>query len=500
MPRRVLAILETQLRAHLGGQLIPFAALLALGALMAALCLLVRTDLSPFGYALFTLFSSAGLVAMTLLGEYGTILRADPAAAWAESLPATELERRLGHGLAVLAVLAITTTGVLLPALLLAPGEMGWEQRAGLLVAGLGLSLALGAFLLAIQVVLGARGEGLLVVIQTVLVVGAVVGLLRAASLPPVIAEIESGARAWPAILSWMPPAWYAGMVAERPMSATLPSTPLVLLATLAALALLFGLPRAPQERARSTKTLLTRALTPFRFLARRFWVSSAERGPFELVYDALPLEREFVLRTYPMIGLPLAFLVAGTRGAGGDKIEDLLALLLFTPAIYLPILLAQVPATASHGARWMLDTAPIPPGAIRGGTIKALAVRFLLPLYVALTALSWSLAGPAFALRLAIPGALFTFYCLRILYPRCVLDLPLSTDPETIEVKHDWTGLLITLAAFLTLFALLARRFVTDAPRALILIAVMVAVEVVVDRAQRRPRSGIAVTNENES
>ncbi len=36
------------------------------------------------------------------------------------------------------------------------------------------------------------------------------------------------------------------------------------------------------------------------------------ERGTFDLVWDALPLEREFVLRTYPMFGIPLAFLVAG--------------------------------------------------------------------------------------------------------------------------------------------------------------------------------------------
>lgn len=476
----------------------PFAALLALGSLTAAMCLLVRGDLASFGYALFTLFGSAGLVALTLLGEYGTILRVDPAAEWAQSLPASELERRLGHGLAVLSLLSITTIGVLLPALLLAPGEMGWGARGVLLLAGLGLSLALGALLLAIQVGLGARGEGLLVVIQTGLVIGAVVGLLRAASLAPLVGELERGVREWPVALSWLPPVWYAGVVGPRPEGAMLPSTPLVLVATLSALVLLFALPRAPQDRARSTVTLLTRALFPFRSLASRFWIEREERGAFDLVYDALPLEREFVLRTYPMIGLPLAFLVAGARGSGGEKIEDLLALLLFTPAVYLPILLAQVPATASPGARWMLDTAPVPPEAIRNGTIKALAVRFLLPLYLALTALSWSLAGAAFALRLAIPGALFTFFSLRILYPRCVLDLPLSTDPEKIEVKHDWTGLLVSLAALLTLFALLARRFVTDAPRALLLIAALVVAEVIVDRMQRRARHDIS-TNEQE-
>jgi hypothetical protein len=187
------------------------------------------------------------------------------------------------------------------------------------------------------------------------------------------------------------------------------------------------------------------------------------------------------------MIGIPLAFLVAGARGQGGETMRDLLALLLFTPAIYLPVLLAHVPATSSPEARWLLDTAPISPGAIRGGAIKALAVRFLLPLYIALALLAWSLAGPGFALRLAVPGALSTLICLRILYPRCALDAPLSTAPKEIEVKHDWTGLLITLAAVLTLLALFAQRAVTDVPRTLGLIAALWGIEALLSRARDR-------------
>ena len=491
MFRRVLALLEARLRAHLGGEVVPFAALLAQGSLVGALCLVVRGDLDSFGYSLFVLFSSAGLVALTLLGEFGSLLRADPAAAWSESLPATGPERRLGHGLAVLTLLGLLTLGVMIPAALLAPGEMTWAARGLLLAAGLGQSLALGAALLACQAALGGRVEGLLVLLQTALVVIAVAGLLRAPSLAPFVADIASGQAPWPTGLNWMPPAWYAGAVAQAPAGAELLAPVLLVLGTLAALTLLVFLPPAAGRVGRRSETLLARALAPFRALAARWWVRSEERGIFDLVYGALPLERDFVLRTYPMIGIPLAFLVAGARsagGEGGERMGDLLALLLFTPAVYLPVLLAQVPATASPRARWLVETAPVSEAAIRGGAIKALAVRFLLPLYIALGGLAWVYAGLGFAVRLAIPGALVTLAALRILYPRCTLAPPLSVSSEEIEVRHDWTGLLISIAALLTVLAVAVQRYATGLPRTLALIGALLCVEWFVEaRTSRR-------------
>ena len=483
MSRRILAILGARLRAHLGGELIPFAALLAQGSLVAVLCLLVRSELSPWGYSLFALLSSAGLVALTLLGEFGTLLRADPAAAWSEALPASALERRLGHSGAVLVLLLVLTLGVMIPAVLLAPGEMTWLQRGGLLAAGLGQSLAIGSTLLAVQALLGDRIEGLLVLLQTLLVVGAVTGLLRAPAMGPAVAAIESGEAEWPLLLSWTPAAWYAGAVAAAPAAASLPGTAVLVLITALALVLLALLPPAPHEVFRRARTPLAMALSPLRALATRSWVRPTERGIFDLVYDALPLERDFVLRTYPMFGIPLAFLVAGARGSGGRELDDLLALLLFTPAVYLPVLLAHVPVTSSPEARWLVECAPVSPRALENGAIKALAVRFLLPLYLALAVLAAAFAGPFFALRLALPGALFTLLALRILYPRCALGVPLSTRASEIEVRHDWTGLLITLAALLTVLALFAQRYVIDVPRTLGLVAVLLVIEYVQNR-----------------
>jgi hypothetical protein len=222
--------------------------------------------------------------------------------------------------------------------------------------------------------------------------------------------------------------------------------------------------------------------------------VRASERASFDLVFDALPLEREFVLRTYPMIGIPLAFLVAGARGETGAGRDGLLAVLLFTPPTYLPILLAHVPATASPRARWLLETAPLPDSSIANGALKAVAVRFLLPLHAFLFALAWSQVGFGFALRLALPGALLSLIVVRRLYPMCVSDLPLSVAANEIESKMDWTGILLTLAVALTIVAVLAFKYITSVPIGIGVCAVLLAIELALDRAASRSiREGAA-------
>lgn len=473
------------MRAHLGGELIPAAALLAQGALVGTLALMVRNDLSSWGFALFTLSMSAGLVAMTLLGEFGSLLRSDPAAAWSEALPASAFERRAGQAVAVLVLLFALSVGVLVPASLLAPASMTLVERLALLAASGAQAVALGSALLSAQSLFGQRIEGVLVLLQTLLVIGAVTGLLSAPGMVPSALAIETGEVPWPGWLSAFPPSWFTTLVAPVPESSVLPAAPWILFGSLLSLALLFGLPQAKDDRSRRSRTLLTLALAPLRALANKIWVKPSERGSFDLVYDALPLERDFVLRTYPMIGIPLAFLVVGTGGEGGQGLLDLLALLLFTPAVYLPVLLAHVPVTATPEARWLIECSPVSESAINNGAIKALAVRFLIPLYIVLTLLAVYFAGPFFALRLAIPGALITMISLRLLYPRCALAPPLSTAADQIEVRHDWTGFLLTLAVGLTLVAICAQRLVTDIPKTLGLVALLVLIEVMLSRSQ---------------
>lgn len=479
--------MNARLRAHMGGELVPFAALLAQGSLVGAMALMVRNSLDPWGFSLFALTISAGLVALTLLGEFGSLLRRDPAARWSEALPATAMERRLGHSLAILALLGVLSCSVLLPAILLAPPEMDWGARFSLLGAGVAQAVAIGSCLLLVQVMFGERVEGLLVLLQTLLVIGAVAGLLNAPALAPSIRAIALGEAPWPSLLGWVPSSWYAGLGGTPPAGAPLPPNWAVGLGTLVGLGLLAFLPPAPEVLARKTQGAVPSLLSPLRTLATGRWVRREERGSFDLVYDALPLEKDFILRTYPMIGIPLAFLLVGADGEGGEAMDDLLALLLFTPAIYLPVLLAHVPVTNSPEASWILETAPVQPADIENGAIKALALRFLLPLYLVLAGLAFFFGGAHFTLRLAIPGMILTLTSLRLLYPRCALALPLSTSADQVEVRHDWTGFLLTLAVGLTIVAIGVQRLVHSPAQVAGVIAVLLVIDALVARAGRR-------------
>jgi len=315
-----------------------------------------------------------------------------------------------------------------------------------------------------------------------VLVGGIVLGCVIGPRLVPALVGVHSPAEG-STLLAGLPSAWFATSLATHEVlgAAWSSSAGIAIAASAAILAF------APQATVveGQRRGWLSIALDPLRRLVARLWVRRDERGAFDLVFDALPLEREFVLRTYPMIGLPLAMLVTGARGPGGPEREALLAVLLFSPAIYLPVLLVHVTATSSPDARWILEGAPVSRAAIDNGALKALAVRFLVPLYAVLFAFAWAQAGLDFAARLAPAGFLVTLILMRKLYALCVTDLPLSVEPGSIQAKMDWTGTLMMLAIVLTLVSVAAFKLVTTIWIALAVAAVLVLLEW---RADRRP------------
>jgi len=476
----VLAVFRAGLAAHWGSGAWPVAPLVVHGSVAAVLCGLAADSLPPFAYGLFAFSVCGALVTLPLLGDFGPLLRSDPAAEWVEALPVTRTELRLARTLLLVCVLAALSLAALLPAALFAPGAMDLDARTALVLAGLGQSLLIAAVLVAVQSVLGERAEALLVLLQTLLVVGVVLGFAAGLRLVPRMAHLVSPVGSG---LPAFPPAWFASPLAPTgpPTSWTWAAAPWIAAAASLALLALAPLPRAP--RSRRTGGWLALLLTPARRIATRVWVRREERPAFDLVFDALPLEREFVLRTYPMIGIPLAFLIAGSRSDVEGVREGLLAVFLFTPAAYLPILLVHVPVTSSPEARWILETSPIPPEAHERGAIKAISVRFLLPLYAVLFVLAWSQADLSFALRMALPAALLAAILLRVLYPRFVQAPPLSVAPDEVEVRMDWTGILAGLGIGLTLAAILATRFVTSLGAGLALATVLVLVERASDR-----------------
>lgn len=478
---RVHALLRARLGAHSGGEGAPIAALLVPLAVAGLLAGLMRGALPPFAYGIFTLSVAAGLVAIPLLGDLGYVLRSDEAEEWVSSLPAHPRERTVARVLHLLLLLLALGVATLVPPAVLI--EAGLGAKLLLLVGGSCLVLCLAAFLLLVQAVLGGRAEALLVAFQTLLVIGVVVGLVMLLGAVPDLRPHE----AWSSelgLLRFYPPTWFSIPLGEAP--AALAATPFV--AGLVALLVLAFVP-PPRVPHAGSKSVLATALGPARRLAERLWLRPDERASFDLVFDGAPKEREFVLRTYPMIGIPLAFLLASALGSEGDRreLEGLLSLLLFGTGIYLPILLTQLPASASWRARWLLDTAPVAPSAISNGALKAIAARFLLPLYVLLGLLAWQQAGAMFALRLVAPAALVSLLVLRKLYGVCVSSPPLSTSPDDLLGGLDWAGLLLGWVALLTVVSILANVFLSTVALGLGAAAVLIAIELISDRLWRR-------------
>ena len=482
MARRVLVLLRARLASKGPGGGLPVAAWLSQALLAGVVCGLVRDSVPPFAYALVALSVCGALVAIPLLGELGYLLRADPASAWVTALPVTALELKLARTLHVLVALAVLALGSLVPAAVLAPGEFGLFGRLGLFLDGLGMVFALASVLLLAQSVLGGRAESLLVLVQTLLVIGVVVGLGLGLRQIPLLQDVDSLA-AGGSVLQAYPVSWFAA-----PWSAggglLAVAAPAVL--TALALLLLAVIPPPAEVVARRSAGWLERLLAPLRLAATRLWVRRDERGVFDLVYDALPREREVVLRTVPLLGIPLAFLFAAASGEPGPRRDALLAVLLFTPGTYLPVLLTQVPVSSSPRARWILETAPVPPAAVESGTVKALAVRFVLPLYLLLGVLGWQQGGLELTLRLALPGALVSLYVLRALYPMCVTAPPLSTLPDEVRSDLDWGNVLVVLAVALTVVAIAAVKYIDSYPRAGLAVAGLLVLVALQDRRLR--------------
>ncbi len=480
MQHRVLALARAGLAQHWAGGAVPAAPLIVHGSAAAVSALLVNDVLPPFAYALAMLALSAALIALPLLGDVAPLLRSDPAEEWLAAQPVTPREIRLARSLVAVTVVGSIAAAALLPMALFAPASMDLTQRALLFATGLGQALAVTAALLAVLSVLGGRAESVLVALQTVLfggvVLGALLGLRHVAGMARVTAPGDG-----PAWLPWFPPAWFAGPFVAAPSFAWRAAGPV---AVVAALVLLWLAPAAPAARA-SRRSTLGALLEPLRALAARTWVRVEERASFDLVWRVLPLERDVVLRTYPLVGIPLAFVLAGSRTPGPER-DALLTLLLFMPPIWMPVLLVHVPACASHEARWLLEGAPTDPAHLHAGARKAVTLRFLLPLYAALFALAAWQAGVEFAARVAIPAALLSVLLLRPLYRHCVHDTPLSRSPDDLLVELDWTGVLLGAGMIQVVFAVLAWKFLAAWPVALAVCAGLVALEWLADRRER--------------
>jgi hypothetical protein len=468
------------------GQRLPLGPILLHGSLAAALSLAVRGELGRYPYAVFALTLPLVLATLPLLGELAPLLRADPAQDWIAAQPVRPFEIRLARITCIVCLLGTLVASSLVPALALAPSSLGIVARLFLLVAGMAQALVVAAVLLALQALFGKRLESVLVLLQTAVFCATIVGAIAGLRHVPALAHMGAPS----GLVAFFPPAAFASFVLEQPFRVAPVAITSAIAATCFALCLLAFAPFPATLGARSTHTPLSIVLAPLRALATRLWVRPEERASFDLVYDALPAERDFVMRAYPLLAVPLAFLILG-GGAHDPQSEGLLALLAFTPAIYLPVLLVHVPATATPLARWLLDTAGLDPRAEREGTIKAIAVRFLAPLYLALLAVPIARGGLDLGLRLFGPALVAGLLTLRAGYASCVSSPPLSLLVQDLPAafKDAFSGSFLMLAMVHTVLAILCWRFVATPSVGMAILAVAVALELAVHGRLVRPR-----------
>ncbi len=456
-----------------------------LGFVSTAVCLVVRDATSPFSFALVVLSAAAALIAVPLLGDLSALLTADETGDWVRALPVRASELHVARALHLLMALFVLTSGVLAPAMVLAPAGFDLTARLELFAAAQAQSIVLAGILLAAQSLLRGRAHALLVALQSALLVLTMVGFVAGLELVPHM-RVWNGPGAAEG-LRYFPPAWFASLFAND--DAALALRMLALAASGAALAAVLLVPAPNASQANAGSTLVGALLSPLRRFLARTWVRGRERATFEWVFDALPKEREFVLRAYPLLAVPLGFLLLGGGAQSGDSKRDLLALLLFIPGAYAPLMVAHTPGTSSHRARWILDTAPVELGELENGAFKAVAARFLAPLYVVLVVLGGLQGRLEFTLQLAGPAFLTCLIATRSIWRTCVVDLPLSTPHEKLYINNDWMGVLAVLAFALLALAIAGARFASW-PVSLGALAVLALFERVLDRRMAAGRA----------
>ena len=121
---RVLSVFRAGFAAHWGSGAWPAAPIVTHGTVAAVLCGLASGSLPPFAYGLFAFSLSASLIALPLLGDFGPLLRADPAAEWIEAQPVTRGELRLSRTLLVHFAVGVLSLAALLPAAFFAPDSV----------------------------------------------------------------------------------------------------------------------------------------------------------------------------------------------------------------------------------------------------------------------------------------------------------------------------------------------------------------------------------------
>ncbi len=134
------------------------------------------------------------------------------------------------------------------------------------------------------------------------------------------------------------------------------------------------------------------------------FCTSKTESAGFEKVWKITARDKSFKVQFYPSLAYLLVFAFVFVFKSG-KNISDIWLQLHTTKSflwfVYLPLMsisscLNIIPFNENFAAAWIYQTVPLAkPGEIISGTVKALLVKFFIPVYLALFAFAFYVWGP---------------------------------------------------------------------------------------------------------
>lgn len=454
-------------------------------------------NFEPFGFAFLQMLVLMVAVAMTMVSEFGVALIDPDDHAMLAPLPIAPRTYFAARAVNALFYVAVIASSWSVPGAILAVFVHGGSIAAGVLhlvasfaAALLGTALVIFGYGVLARLAPPRRLHDLTLYGQVLFSLALFLGFLYGPALLPDSEGFLRFSRTGAAFLC--PPAWFAALAAWEPSALTLlgAASPLLALAALARLSMRYASHLRSHASTRRPSERETRRMSPIARLFRRVFVRDDEQAAFEFSWLLMARERPFRLRTYPLIGFPLALLVlALASGSSHDRLLWLF-LLMYAPILYFPAIVSLLPYTSNPDAAWIIRSAPIPGRhAVVLGAEKAFLLRFVAPLYAvvaAFAAWAWNpvegIGNSAAAFLVACLFTAFDFTRLEDL----PFTRPASRTFSKIDTSH-FMGRVILLAILSSAQFLLIGR----SPFALaVLLPSLGAVLVALLGWQRRPAS----------
>jgi ABC-2 type transport system permease protein len=211
------------------------------------------------------------------------------------------------------------------------------------------------------------------------------------------------------------------------------------------------------------------------------------ERAGFLFGWKLLARNRDFKLAAYPMVGyLILGFLVPmiilfsdsflNPQEMNSPKDRFGFVMLMYSPNIISVILLGYLPFSEKFKSAWIFFMSPIDkPGRILTGSVKALLLKFYIPIITVVCIINMSLFGFKF-----VPNFIFGIICSLFIFFIVVLfglnKLPFSCPWKENQSK-GLSILIIILSFLLNLFFSLLHYFIFNYNYTLIILAIGIGI-----------------------